>query len=337
MIAAPLTDIVARLRAAPAWQRKHEIELLAEHEAALAPLVDGKPVRNGDDTAAIETESGTFLLAAEVIYPPLVEADPYQAGRAAVLANVNDVYAMGGHPLALVNTILAGDTRVAGEILRGLRDGCRRYGVALVGGHLTAIGPVTSVSACILGRASRLLSSFNAQPGDVILHVINLRGNFHPRFAFWDCSGHLADEDLRGDLGRLPLIAERGWCDCARDISMAGALGSLLMMAELSGVGAEIDLSALPMPDAAHERYLDWLMAFPSYGFILCARPQHVENLRAVFAEREISCAPIGVITPGSQVILQRGNEQAELWDFSRETFMGLSFRTVAASERAAV
>ncbi|MGQ0604296.1 MAG: sll0787 family AIR synthase-like protein [Anaerolineales bacterium] len=324
MTAAPLSEIVSRLRAAPAWQRKHEIELLAQPDNT-PPVVDGRPVPNGDDTAAIETESGTLLLAAEVIYPPLVEADPYQAGRAAVLANVNDVYAMGGRPLALVNTILAGDIRVASEILRGLRDGCQRYGVALVGGHLTATGPVTSVSASILGRANKVLSSFNAWPGDIVLHVINLRGQFHPRFAFWDCSAHLADTELRYDLELLPMLAERGWCDCARDISMAGALGSLLMVAELSGVGAEIDLSALPVPDAARERYFDWLIAFPSYGFILCVRPQHVAAVRAQFAQHAISCAPIGTIIASPQVNVRRDHEAALLWDFTQETFMGLS------------
>jgi len=325
MLKAPLSDIVAKLRAAPAWQRKHEIELLAQPDTVL--MVDGRPVLNGDDTAAIETESGTLLFAAEVIYSPLVEADPYQAGRAAVLANVNDVYAMGGCPLALVNTILARDTQVASEILRGLRDGCRRYGVALVGGHLTATGPVNSVSASILGRAKKVLSSFNARPGDVILHVINLRGQLHPRFAFWDCSSHLADEELRTDLKLLPRLAERGWCDCARDISMAGVLGSVLMVAELSGVGAEIDLNALPAPapEAARERYLDWLMAFPSYGFILCVRPVHAEVVQAQFAERNICCTPIGAVTDVPHVMVRRGGEVAMLWDFSQETFIGLS------------
>src|SRR5439155_20291984 len=135
-----LSDVVAHLWAAPAWQRKHEIDLLAGGLASLAPLVAGKPVPLGDDTAVIELPEGSLLLATEVMYPPLVEAAPYLAGRSAVLANVNDVYAMGGYPIAIVDTILAPNIAVAGEILRGLRDGCDRYGVALVGGHLTATG-----------------------------------------------------------------------------------------------------------------------------------------------------------------------------------------------------
>ncbi|MDX1522229.1 MAG: AIR synthase related protein, partial [Anaerolineae bacterium] len=181
--------------------------MLAEQLVGHTPLVDGRPVQMGDDTAIIETEQGTLLLAAEVVYPPLVKTNPYLAGRSAILANVNDIYAMGGYPLAVVNTILAESTTGASEIMRGLRDGCNRYNVALVGGHLTAGGEVNSVTVSILGRARRVLSSFKARPGDFILHVVNLQGEFHPHFPFWDCSAHLSDAELQRDLALLPTIA----------------------------------------------------------------------------------------------------------------------------------
>lgn len=320
-----LTAVIDALRAAPAWQRKHEIGLLAEGLAGHTPLVDGQVVQLGDDTAAIPNGDGYLLLAAEVIYPPLVKANPYLAGRSAILANVNDIYAMGGYPLAVVDTILADSTAGATEIMRGLRDGCERYGVALVGGHLTAAGEVNSVTACILGRARRLLSSFNARPGEAILHVVNLRGQFHPHFPFWDCSAHLSAGELRVDLALLPGLAERGWCAAARDISMAGILGSMMMLLELSGLGATVDLAAIPQPAAAAERYLDWLLGFPSYGFILTAPPQVVPDIQAVFAAREISCAVIGQTTANPQVLLRRGREEALLRDLAREPFTGFA------------
>lgn len=326
-----LAEIVGRLQAAPAWQRKNEIDLIAGGIGTLTPLVNGKPVPLGDDTAVIELPEGKMLLAAEAIYPPLVEANPYLAGRSAVLANVNDVYAMGGYPLALVDTIVASNTDVAAEILRGLRDGCTRYGVALVGGHLTAAGHTTSLTACILGRAKHILSSFNARPGDAVLHVVNLRGQFHPQFPFWDCSAHLSDEELRRDLALLPAIAEAGWCDAARDISMAGAIGSLLMMLELSEVGAVVEVDAIPQPSAVGDRYFDWLLGFPSYGFVLCARPQHVPSIQTTFAQHAISCVAIGTVTDERSVRLRRGREELLLRDLAAEHFMGLAPQAVTA------
>lgn len=320
-----LDEIVAALRAAPAWQRKHELEVLANNLASQPQLVEGRPVLLGDDTAAIETGEGYLLLAAEVVYPPLVKDNPYLAGRSAILANVNDIYAMGGYPLAVVDTILAEDTPTATEIMRGLKDGCARYGLALVGGHLTATGPVNSVTVCILGRAKRLLSSFKARPGDAILHVVNLNGQFHPRFPFWDCSAHLSDAELRRDLALLPALAEAGWCEAARDISMAGILGSMMMLLELSGLGAVVNLAAIPQPAAAAGRYLDWLLGFPSYGFILTAPVEQVPSIKAVFAEHSITCAVIGQATTAPQVILRRGDQTALLRDLAQEPFTGFA------------
>ncbi len=320
-----LEDIIATLRTAPAWQRKSEISLLSDGLVPHAPAVDGRPVLLGDDAAAIETEDGYLLLAAEIMFPPLVKSNPYMAGKYAVLTNANDVYAMGGYPLALVDVILAEDTEGAAEILRGLRDGCSRYGVPLVGGHLTANGNFNSIGACILGRAKRLLSSFNARSGDVLMHATNLRGSFHPHFTFWDCSAHLSDAELRRDLAILPALAEAGWCDACRDVSMAGILGSALMLLEPSGVGAAIDLEAIPTPPEASGRYMDWLMAFPSYGFILSVRPEQVETVRAVFTARSISCAAIGEVTTSRKVLLRTGRKEAVMWDLGSEPFTGFA------------
>ena len=320
-----LKELVTALRAAPAWQRKQEIGVLANDLRSHAPLVEGRPVQLGDDTAAIETDAGYLLLAAEVIYPPLVASEPYLAGRSAILTNINDIYAMGGYPLALVNVILAQNTEGAAAIMRGLRDGCARYNVALVGGHLTAKGEFASVAACILGRAKKLISGFKAQPGDTLLHVTNLQGKFHPHFQFWDCSAHLSDAELRRDLAILPTLAEAGWCDAGRDISMAGVLGSMLMLLELSGVGAVVELEAIPRPVETEDHFLDWLLSFPSYGFILAVRPEHVAAVQAAFAAQSIICAVIGQATASQQVILRQDKKEAILWDFAEEPFTGFS------------
>ncbi|MCI0709241.1 MAG: sll0787 family AIR synthase-like protein [Chloroflexi bacterium] len=325
MLDVSLPELAQQLRSAPAWQRKQELDVLSRDLLAHVPLVNGERVPLGDDTAAIKDGDGYLLLAAEVIYPPLVAANPYLAGRSAVLANVNDVYAMGGKPLAIVNTILAPNTDIAARIMSGLKDGCQRYGVALLGGHLTANSEVTSVAACILGRAQTLLSSFEAQPGDLILHVTNLRGAFHPNFPFWDCSAHLSDAELQRDLAILPAMAETGWCKAARDISMAGMLGSTMMMLELSNVGATIDLEAVPVPEAAKARYLDWLVGFPSYGFILAVSPQYLATVQGAFAEHGISCATIGKVIAEPQMILSRETETVMLWDFEKTPFIGFT------------
>jgi hypothetical protein len=50
----------------------------------------------GDDDAVLPDGTGYLLLAADGIFPVPVMQDPAPAGRAAVLVNANDIYAVGG-------------------------------------------------------------------------------------------------------------------------------------------------------------------------------------------------------------------------------------------------
>ena len=88
-------------------------------------------------------------------------------------------------------------------------------------------------------------------------------------------------ERLRTDGDALVEVAEGGLAHAARDVSMPGVAGSLLQLSELAKVGATLDLDALPRPDTAPlER---WLITFPSFGFVLAARPDRAERgLRSV-------------------------------------------------------
>ena len=97
---------------------------------------------------------------------------------------------------------------------------------------------------------------------------------------------------LRTDGEALVEVAERRLCHAARDISMPGVAGSLLQMIEGAGVGATLDVDAIPRPTGvALER---WLLTFPSFGFLLAAPERHVEAAVARFLERGLACAPCG-------------------------------------------
>ena len=322
---ASLAQLVEDLRACDAWQRKHEIEVIRERMVTAGAWASSPEIRLGDDAAAIPTDDGYLLLAAEAVYPPLVAADPRLAGRVSILANVNDIYAMGGYPIAVVDTVVADGTEVSGAIIEGILEACDRYDVPLVGGHLTANHDAHAVSVAILGRARRLLSGFGAKVGELLVHVTGLDGSFHPDYRFWNCSAHVGDAELRAQLAVLPTIAEAGWCAAARDVSMGGLLGSALMLLDLSGVGAAIDLDSVAVPEAAAERSLDWLLAVPSYGFVLSVPSIHWKHVRDAFRAHDLSCEAIGTVTSGPQVVVKRGWEEAVLWDSSHESFTGLT------------
>lgn len=101
---------------------------------------------------------------------------------------------------------------------------------------------------------------------------------------------------------------------------MAGAVGTAMMLLECSGVGARIDLDALPRPGGVP--LLRWLSSFPSYGFVLSVAPSQVAPVLGRFAARDIACAVVGEVDATRQVRLQAGGDEALLWDFGRDVFI---------------
>ena len=320
-----LSELSAELRTALGVRHKREIQVAARG----LPKLRGGPwgpaeVRLGDDTAAIPDGAGGYLLlAAEGMWPELVASEPRFAGFCAVLVNASDVYAMGGRPLALVDALFAGDAQTAEPILAGMADAAARLDVPIVGGHTNLHSPYPALAAAILGRTRALLTSFDARPGQELVAAIDLRGTMHPRHAFWNAATDAPGDRLRGDYAVLPWLADQGLAAAAKDISMGGLVGTTLMLAEASGVGATLFLDAIPRP--AGVPWSRWLLAFPSYGFLLAVPPERSAQVLAAFAARDIAAAVIGRVEDGSGVSLAAasGERPVELWDLARTPLTG--------------
>jgi len=307
-----LTEIVAMLRAAKGVAHKRDIA------PVLARLGEGA-VRVGDDCAAIPDGEGFLLFAIEGLMPEFVAADPYFAGYCGVMVNVSDVAAMGGRPVAVVDAIFGCDG--AAPVLEGLAVAAQRYGVPVVGGHTNMRASAPGLSVAILGRARRLLTSFDAQPGQVLVAAVDLRGRMRAPALYWDASSDAPSARLRGDLEVLAEIAEAGECGAAKDVSMAGVVGTVLMLLEASGLGGVVDLDALPRP--AEVALEDWLLAFPSYGFVLSVAAAEMDAVMGRFAARGIAAAAIGGTDASRVVRLRMGEDEAVLWRFADEALVG--------------
>jgi len=280
-------------------------------------------VPNGDDCAAIPDGEGYLLFAIEGFVEDFVKASPWFAGYCGVMVNVSDIYAMGGRPLAVVDALWSRGMEPGAQILEGLTAAARRYGVPLVGGHSNIRAERAQLAVAIIGRAVRLLSSFAAKPGDRLVMAVDLRGRYEDPFPYWNASSDAPAERLRADLEVLPWLAEHRLCAAAKDISMAGVLGTALMMLECSGVGAAIEVASIPHPDCVDDAaLLRWLTAFPSYGFVLSVDPGNVAAVIERFAARHLGVAVIGEVTATPQVRLAHDDESALLWDFGRQPFM---------------
>lgn len=277
----------------------------------------------GDDCAAIPDGDGYLLLAAEGMMPFLVEADPWFAGWSAVMVNVSDIYAMGGRPIAVVDTLWSNNSEISQSLLAGMNAAAQAYRVPIVGGHTNGHSEYNALSVAILGRARKLISSFAAQPGDRAIVAIDLRGQQHPQYPFWNAATQTDPHRLRADLELLPKLAENGLCAAGKDISMGGIIGTTLMLSETSRCGAILNLDAVPIPAGIP---LDrWLVSFPSYGFLLSVRPDKVTEVMQMFGDRQIACADIGEIQASPQLILRSAGESTVFWDFTQTQLTGFA------------
>jgi selenophosphate synthetase-related protein len=211
-----LADLAKTLRESSVFANKCHIRPAIEAFNELSRVFG---IQNGDDAAAIPDGDGYLLLAAEGIVESIVRQNPYLAGLSAVLANVNDIYAMGGRPLAMVDVLGAPAEDCAMEICRGMRHNATRFRVPIVGGHVLRNSSEPSLAVAILGRAKKLITSFDANPGDRLVLVSNPQGQWLD-MGFWNCTLERYDADLVPNLELLPQAAEAGGCYCRwRNIS----------------------------------------------------------------------------------------------------------------------
>ena len=289
--------------------------------------IDCTDVLLGDDTAAIKSGDHYLLVAGEGVYQPLLKSNPYLAGRTSVLANVNDIYSMGGRPLAIVDVLFSSGSHTTKEVLRGINDNSKRYKVPIVGGHISDDSECSSLSVFILGKATNILSSFNAKEGDDLLFVSNPNGKFVPGFKFWDSSSMLSEDRALDDLEIIAEIADEGLADSAKDVSMAGLIGSVLMLLESSQKGAVINIDSIPKP--CEVALQDWMLAFPSYGFVFSLRPENTPKVKEKFIKRGLSSEIIGNVTGDMKIeFINKENQKEIFWDLLKTPYIGVGKST---------
>jgi selenophosphate synthetase-related protein len=308
--ASELAALAGRLRALPGVRAKADIGLVAD-------VLGGGDwyAGPGDDGAVLPEGSGAVVVGGEAILPAFVATDPYGAGIAAVLANVNDLAAMGARPVALVDTVV-GPEDVSREVLRGMRWAAARYDVPIVGGHLTRTDGPPALSAFGVGRADRVLSATAAAAGQVLVLGCCLEGSMRSDFLFFP-SFEQRGERLAGDVRLLAGLAARGAALAAKDVSMAGLVGSLAMLLEPRRLGVAVDLDALPRP--AGVPMADWLACFPAFAFLLTCPADRVTDCLAGFRGRGLTAAVLGELDDSGRIRLTRGSSDATVFDLTRE------------------
>jgi len=311
-----VSALVEVVRSHPGVTAKSEIGLVSEVFESTDWLAGP-----GDDGAVVTEAGMSLVVGGEAILPSFAAADPYGAGVAAVTTNLNDLAAMGAWPLALVDTV-TGQRAVIQQVLEGMRWAAGLYQVPVVGGHLTVTDGHLALSAFGLGRADRPLSAQSAEEGQSLVVGCCIEGTMRADFPFFP-SFDERGERLAGDVRLLAEGASRGWVTAAKDVSMAGLVGSLAMLLECNRLGVTLELDAVPVPPGVSLE--QWITCFPCFAFLLCV-PAGLEGecLRA-FADRGLAAAVAGTLDGTGQLRLCSAGRVATAFDLAAESVTNLA------------
>ncbi len=315
-------EIADAIRNYPGVTRKNAIHRIVD----LMPTAGFPQVAaaEGEDAAAIDVGDQYILFAADGIMEALVGLNPYYAGYFAVLVNVNDIAAMGGRPLGMVDVMSVSDSSVCKEIVRGMTEGIRKFNVPIVGGHVHPDCHYNGIDISIIGKVAKdaLLRSSTARPGDDVVFVIDTDG-FYPDdlpYAFVTT----VDKDdgiVRDQMEAVAVIGEKHLAHSCKDLSNPGTVGTLGMMLESSSMGALIDINAIPHPEGVDD--IKWHLSYQGCGFCFACPPENSEEIIRIF--RDVGCegAVVGKVDDSKKLRITDGTEIALVFDFESEIITG--------------
>jgi len=283
----------------------------------------------GEDAALIKNNDEGILLAADGIWSMLMEADPYWAGFCSVLVNVHDIAAMGGRPLAMVDILSIQNEKICHEVLKGMSDASKKFGVPIVGGHLHPDTEFSAIDVAIMGivKIDDAIFSHTAKPGDRVIAAIDLKGRVHPSCAFnWDSATIRTKEEVRSQIGVMQELGKKHLLTAGKDISNPGIIGTLGMLLETSSAGAEIELEKIPKPNLAELEipFSQWVRMYPGMGFIVTAKKENVEEVISLFSGVAMTAADIGSVNNSKNLTIKYNKKESSVFDFTKEGIMGL-------------
>ena len=293
----------------------HEFDLIArirQRAAARGDVVLGI----GDDCALLAPPPGMQLavtmdaLNVGVHFPP--DTAPADIGWKALAVNLSDLAAMGAQPAwgTLSLSLPQGDAAFVDGFLDGFLALAAQHRFALVGGDTTR-GPLSiALTAHGLVEPGQALRRDGARVGDDVW-VSGTLGDAAGALRQWQ-AGAAMSPALQARLYRpTPRVALgralRGIASSCIDVS-DGLLADLAHICRASGVGAEVDVDALPASEALWQAFdaddRRFLQAAGGDDYELCFTvPESAgDALARALAEAGTGATRIGTVTAGEGV-----------------------------------
>jgi len=289
-----------------------------------------------DDAAVYRLRDDLAIVVTTDFFTPIVD-DPYDWGRIAAANALSDVYAMGGAPLLALNLVGWPREGLPFELLARVLDGgadvVRSAGAVVAGGHsIDDAEPKFGLAVVGTVDPHRVLTNAGARAGDALVLTKPIGLGVISTAVKRD----RAPDELVAEAVRVMTTLNAGARDAAlelgdavhaaTDVTGFGLLGHLREMLVGSGVGAELDASAVPVIDGVRDllaagmvaggtqrnhafvsEHVDWgglpldeqlllADAQTSGGLLLAVDPSHTDDLvRALEARGSLASAVVGI------------------------------------------
>jgi thiamine-monophosphate kinase len=310
-----------------------EERLIERLRRRLGPLVPPPPAGIGDDAARISRRGShdwvwTADLLTEGVHFRRAWTEAHWLGRKALAVNLSDVAAMGAIPRSFLLTLAlppALELAWFDDFARGLRDTALAAGVSCVGGDTTASRSGIFVGITVMGEARHgLLRRDGARPGDGLwvsgplgasaagLRLLRAGWRLRRGSAVAPSVGRAtrgreaaalrAHLDPRPPLALGPWLARSGISRAAIDLS-DGLAADLPRLCLASGVGARVDLAAVPVHPAERRGVRAALQGGEDYALLFTVSKRKEEKLRYLAARIGERPQRIGeVLPPGAGI-----------------------------------
>jgi selenide, water dikinase len=254
-------------------------------------------IETADDAAVYKLNDEQALIATTDFFMPIVD-DPFDFGRIAATNAISDVYAMGGTPimaLALVGMpINKLPLEVIGQIIRGGESICAEAGIPIAGGHtIDSVEPIYGLVVLGLVHPSKVKRNADARAGDLLILGKPLGVGVLSAALKKDMLGAEGYAAMIENTTKLnkpgTALSNMDGVHALTDVTGFGLLGHLLELARGAGMGAHLDMAAIPLLPGVEQLAHD--------GFFTGASGR---NWEAYGKDVELA----GAITPAQQALL---------------------------------
>jgi thiamine-monophosphate kinase len=279
-----------------------------------------------DDAAALTPPPGCDLVLttdgviAGVHFFP--DDRPGDVARKALRMNLSDLAAKGARPLGFLLSLAlppGADDAWLGAFVAGLGDDAARYGCPLFGGDTDHTPGLASASIAAFGAVphGKMVRRSTARAGDCIVVTgtigdaalgLKLRRDhaLAQRWRLTDAAAaHLEQRYLLPQPRNALADAVLHHASAAIDVS-DGLVGDVAKLCRASAVAADIDLSRLPLSDAAHAAITadptlleTALTGGDDYEIALTLAPEKLSEFRAAARTANVAVTEIGRVQAG--------------------------------------